>query len=160
MGRVAGSRPHIEELLTELEAQYGSFPVNQTTVSLPATQFDRVRANRTPHCIDAYVEVRNDDSEVLHVQDDGAMHLPGDAISTDEAIEKQVTDTVASMTGIDCTVTAIGSATIAGLRNEDDPTLDTQYHLIVVFNALYRGGTVEADADWKQEPARLDAVFA
>jgi hypothetical protein len=160
MTRVAGNRGHIEEHLASLEDQYGSFPVNQTTVSLPDEQFERAQETSDQQTVDAYVEVRNDDHEILHVSDSGAMHLPGDAIDLSDSIDSQVTDAVAETTGIDCAVEGIESATITGLRNEDDPDGETRYHLIVLFDAAYRAGSADADAYWEQEPNHPETIFA
>jgi hypothetical protein len=160
MTRVAGSQSRIEGLLEKLEDQYGSFPVNQTTVSLPDEQFEHVRDERGSQTVDAYVEVQNDDHEILHVSDGNAVHLPGDAIDLSNAIESQVTEAVSELTGVDCTVESIESATITGLRNEDDPERDTQYRLVVLFDARYRAGNPDADAHWEREPSHPDTLFA
>lgn len=159
MGSVPGDSA-IEESLSGLERRYGSFPVNQTTVSLPHERFERAAETHDPFVVDAYAEVRNGNRDVLHVEDDGAMELPGCAVDVREHIETQVCDAVEQATGAECVVEGIESATIAGLRDEDIPEADTLYHLVVVFEAEYQDGTLAKDADWQQERERLGTLYA
>jgi hypothetical protein len=160
MRRVAGSGAAVEDYLTGLERLYDSFPVNQTTVSLPHEQFERVRGRRDARIVDAYAEVRNDDNEVLHVENDGAMALPGETVDLSQHIESQVCDAVEEAAGITCSVEGIESATIAGLRDEDAPDRETCYHLILVFEASHLDGTTTEDAYWKAEQKQVGSLSA
>ena len=44
MGVADRSRAHVEEVLAALEASYDGFPVNQTSVTVPSGQFERITA--------------------------------------------------------------------------------------------------------------------
>lgn len=159
MTRVAGGRNRIEEHIEGLERMYDSFPVHQTTVPLASEQYERV-CESGDDIVDAYVEVRNDDCEVLHVEDDGGVALPGGTVDLSAQVETQIRETVRERTGIDCLVDGVDRATIAGLRNEDDPDGETIYRLVVVFDCHYESGSAVADARWERELEASGQIYA
>lgn len=160
MGRVAGTRDVVEDHLSGLEQLYGAFPVNQTTVTLPHEQFERVDEDRDAQLVDAYVEVHDEDERVLHVETSGTMELPGRTVDLDRSIEQQLRETVREDTGVEFTVEGIESVTIAGVRDEDDPDAETLYHLVVVFEGQYESGDVDAGARWERERNEIAALLA
>ena len=160
MGRVAGSRERVEDYLSGLEQIYGSFPVNQTTVSLPREQFERVGADHELRLVDAYVEVRDVNRQVLHVESGSTTELPGGAVDLDGPVEQQLKETVREDTGVECVVEDVESATITGVRDEDEPESETLYHLTVVFGASYESGTVAGEARWESERNEIQSTLA
>jgi ADP-ribose pyrophosphatase YjhB (NUDIX family) len=160
MARAAGTESAIETFLSRLEASYDSFPVNQTTVSLPHEQLQRIRNQREPDAVDAYAEVYNDDRQILHVEADGQASLPGDSLDVDAPLEPQVRAAVERATGVDCVVEGIDSATIAGLRNEDEPNAETVYRLVVIFEARHREGSPKPGVFWESDRRQLGSVYA
>ncbi len=152
MGIAARSRERVEGRIASLEAVYGSFPVSQTTISLPASRYERARElYHDADLIDVYAQVRNDEGDVLHVDGEGQPALPGTAVGTHTSLEDAVRDAVEGQTGVRCQVDGLETVTIAGLRNDDDPDGDTLYRLVVVFSASCEGGVPNAQAAW--EPA-------
>lgn len=159
MARVVDSREQIEDHIAGLETTYGSFPVNQTTISLSGEQYERVSSSHE-ECIDVYVEVENESNDILHVRQEGSVELPNASISADGAIEPQVRDVVRERTGVQCALDGIDCATIAGLRNAAAEETDTLYHLVVVFEATREGGTVDDDALWQSSPESVRPLYA
>jgi hypothetical protein len=160
MARAAGTESAIETFLSRLEASYDSFPVNQTTVSLPHEQLQRIRNQREPDAVDAYAEVYNDDRQILHVEEDGQVSLPGDSLDVDDPLEPQLQAAVERATGVGCVVEGVESATIAGLRNEDAPDSETVYRLVVVFEARHSEGSPETGAYWESERRQIGSAYA
>jgi ADP-ribose pyrophosphatase YjhB (NUDIX family) len=153
-----GSRERIEQYLSELEVAYGSFSVNQTTISIPGGRYENVR-ERGPE-VDAYVRVRNDSSEVLHVGENGDATLPGVRVAFDGDVELQVRRTVTETTGIECEIDGLERVTIAGVRDVDDPQRETLYHVIVVFTASTTGGVLDEHAEWEPVAGPIEPVVA
>ena len=150
MGIPERSRERVEEYLAGLEETHGSFPVNQTTVSLPAERFRSVNERDSEGWIEAYIEVRNETSEVLHVTNGGDRTLPGVRVSATRNLESRIRQTVERLAGIQCSVDGLERATIAGIRNADDPEHATVYHMVVVFAGRHVGGALgeNAEAEW------------
>ena len=148
MGIPERSREQIEEKLAGLEEVYGTFAVNQTTISLPERRYASVRDRDDQRPIDTYVEVYNDDNEVLQVGRRADAELPNTRVALDESPERQVCRAVEEETGIDCRIEELARVTIAGLRNADDEDAGTLYQLIVVFRATHKSGTPKDGAHW------------
>ena len=151
MGVAARSRERVEWRLAELEAAYGSFPVTQTTVTLPGERYERAREQYRDGLVDVYAEVRNDDGEILHVETDGGLALPGTATDVDDSLEGRVCRTVEQETGVECRVEELAEVTIAGIRNADAPDVATVYRLVVVFAAAHESGVTNSQSAWEAD---------
>jgi ADP-ribose pyrophosphatase YjhB (NUDIX family) len=160
MGVAERSREHVEAKLEELESTYGSFAVKQTTITLPGEQYTSMRERGNPDPIAAYIAVRNDDEEVLHVDSDSDAELPGVQVASGDSLEPAVRETVREETGVDCVVDGVEHVTIAGLRHGDDPDAETLYHLVVVFGGEHRDGTVGEEASWRRLDDGLQPAYA
>lgn len=154
MGTADRSRARVEELLAELERSYGSFPVNQTTLSVADERYERAREQYAEGSVDAYVELRNEADEVLHVREDGNVGLPGTAGDPTNSLEEAVRRAVAAQAGVDLAIDGISEVTIVGIANADDEDAAVLYRLLVVFDADYAGGDLAENAEWR--PARAD----
>ncbi|MHB9288337.1 hypothetical protein ACKVMT_15010 [Halobacteriales archaeon Cl-PHB] len=159
MGIAERSRTRVEDLLTELERSYDAFPVNQTTLALPAARYDAARDRYAEGFVDTYVEVANDEGEILHVVEDDGLSLPGAVADPEQALERDVKREVAERTGVECTIDGVSSVTIAGLSNADSATADTLYHLLVVFDANHEEGDPEGDAEWQADATDVSAAY-
>lgn len=148
MGAVERSSSVVESQLSVLEESYGSFPVNQRTVSVPTAQYERKR-RRADEEIELYAKVTNDESEVLHVRVDGDRVLPSTTAPVDGRPERAIRSTVAERTGIECRVEGVHGATILGLQDADDPERESVYRLGVIYEADRTGGSLAPDADWQ-----------
>jgi hypothetical protein len=148
MTQAADCEELIEAHIDHLEALFGSFPVNQTTVSLSEERYERARTDRDRR-LDAYVEVRNDDADVLHVDADESVELPSASVTVDGDIERQLRRHVRERTGVEPTLDGIEQATIAGIRNDDSEDSETVYRLVVVFSAHRERGQAGHDAVWQ-----------
>lgn len=156
MGIAAQSRARVEDLLADLERLYDSFTVNQRTVSLPAERYEFVRDRYEGRSVDTYVEIENEDGEVLHVGEDGDVALPGSVGRPGEALQHEVARAVARQTGVDFSIDGLARVTIAGVSNADAADEDVLYRLLVVFSASYEGGDPLPGAEWRSssgEPA-------
>lgn len=139
-------------MLAGLEESYGSFPVNQSTVSLPEERYASVRDRQPDGCVDAYAEIRNAESEVLRVADDGEWVLPGTCLPLDCALGQRVHEAVARQAGIEWTVGGLSRATIAGIRDADHADRETIYRVEVVFTGRHTAGRPGEGAEWAAEP--------
>lgn len=151
-------RERVDEYLSELEVAYGSFSINQTTISLPSDRYESVR-EREPK-VDAYVRVHRDGSEVLHVNQNDDGNLPGVSVAFDGNAELQVRRAVREVAGIDCKIEGLERVTITGVRDADTPERDPLYHLTVVFTASYVGGTLDDHAEWEPVTAPVEPIVA
>ncbi len=151
MGIPERSRERVEAYIAGLEETYGTFPVNQTTVSLPAERYDAVREREreTGGFVDAYVQVEDSERNVLHVARNGHADLPGVRVAMDARTEPQVRAAVRKRTGIECTIVGVERATIAGVRNAEKDDCGTLYHVVAVFSGQHVSGTPVADAVWE-----------
>ncbi len=159
MGIAERSRARVEDLLTELERTYDAFPVNQTTLALPAERYEDARGRFADGLVDTYVEVANDAGEILHVPDEDGLSLPGAVSDPEQALERNVKREVADRTGIECAIDGVSSVTIAGISNADAAESDTLYHLLVVFDASHTGGDPEGDAEWQADTREVPAAY-
>jgi ADP-ribose pyrophosphatase YjhB (NUDIX family) len=159
MGVVARSREAVEDRLAGLLDTYGSVPVNQTTVSLPADRFAAVRERDAGGLVDAYVAVSNRDDQVLHVDAGDGLELPGTATAGNDPLERDARRAVEEATGVVCELDGLREVTIAGIRNADDPDGTTVYRLVVVFSARYLEGAVETDARWAERTREVAPVY-
>jgi len=158
MGVAARSREEVEERLAGLQVEYGSFPVNQTTVTLPHERFERVSERHSESLVDAYVRVHNDADEVLQVRRDGDPGLPGTAAGREESLETGACRAVRQETGVACDIAGIDEVTIAGIRDEDAADPATLYRLVVVFDGEHREGAPAEAAEWGEPgPAEVPA---
>jgi ADP-ribose pyrophosphatase YjhB (NUDIX family) len=161
MGIAERSRARVEDLLADLERGYDSFPVNQTTLTLPADRFDRARREYGDGTVDTYVRIANDDGEVLSLVDEGAQDLPGAVWHPNEAVEGDLERTVAAETGVDFSIEGLSEVTIAGLSNADADEGEeaTLYRLLVVFEASYEEGEPVEGVEWQAEAADPSPAF-
>lgn len=159
MGVAARSREAVQDRLESLQRTYGNVTVNQTTISLPADRFRAVAEQYTDGLVDAYVAVRNHDEEVLHVDAEEGLELPGTATESDESPEARARRAVEEATGVVCRIDGLREVTIAGIRDADEPEGKTLYRLVVVFSAEYLEGAVEADAEWADRAREVAPLY-
>ncbi|WP_340100754.1 hypothetical protein [Salinibaculum salinum] len=160
MGVAERSREHVEDKMTELEATHGSFDINQTTITLPGEQYTSMRERGNPEPVSAYIAVRNEEDDVLHVDGDEDLELPGVQAELDTALGAAICETVRERTGVDCVIEGIEQVTIAGLRNGGDPNAGTLYNLVVVFNGSYQTGAPTEETTWQQLDERVQPAYA
>jgi len=160
MGVPERSRERVEAKLDEFEDLYGSFVVNQTTITLPDDQYTKLRERGNPNPVAAYVAVYNDDDEILHVDVDGDHELPGIAAQLGGSLEPALKTEVADTAAVDCVVDSLDQVTIAGLRNADDPNAETLYNLVVVFHATHEAGVPAEGAEWFETTAAVEPIYA
>jgi len=158
MGVAEVSRDHVEELLSELERQYDAFPVSQTTVTVSATDYERVVTRCREGVARVDVRVRNDDGEVLMVERADQLTLPGRIVENRTAIEREAQLAVHDAAGVDCSIEELDHATIAGVDSADGADRPTLYRLLVLFQAEYVDGTVDPDCRWRREPPAMELV--
>lgn len=145
------SRDRVEARLSSLEATYRSFPVNQTTLSVPGDAYELERGRCADGLVDAYVRVENDADEVLLVRNGDAWTLPRTEPSRDERLEAGTCRALQRSTGVACEVTDLTRATIVGVRDDDDPDRDPMYRLVTLFAATHAGGAPDAGVQWRPE---------
>lgn len=148
MSAVDLSGDRVADRLGALEEAYASFPVNQTTLSVSGDAYERVRERCADGLADVYVQVYNDDGEVLLVERDGGWVVPHAEPRRAERLERGTRRALAERTGVECRLTDLERATILGVRHEDDPEREPVYRLVAVFAAVRTAGTPAADAAW------------
>lgn len=153
MGGMWGSRERVEERLSGLEVVYGSFPVDQTTISVPERQFERFYERGAKPFVEVRVEVYNDGGDVLCLRDDSGETLPYTEVGMGEKIEREAQQAVRNQTGVECGVAGLARATIAGIRNASKPDAEVLYFLVVVLRGPKEGGDVGDHAEWR---SRMD----
>jgi len=160
MGIPERSRERVEEYIAGLEATHGSFPLNQTTVSLPGERYSKVREceRETGGFVDAYIQVRDSERNVLHVAGNGEADLPGVRVPMAASTESRVCAAVRERTGVECAIEGVERATIAGVRNGDHPGCGTLYHVVVVFSARQVAGAPAEDAVWQQSASSVGVL--
>lgn len=160
MGIPERSRERVEEYIAGLEESYGSFPVNQTTVSLPGERYDAVceRERETGGFVDAYIQVQDSDQNVLHVAENSQADLPGVRVPMTDRMEPQLREAVREQAGIRCAIEGVERATIAGVRNADDAECGTVYHLVAVFSGQHVVGAPAEDAIWQQSATTVQVL--
>jgi len=135
MSVAEGSRERVEERLVALEEAYSGFPVNQTTLAVPRGAYERASEKCERGIVDAYVQLYNDDEEVLLVEGDDDWVVPHGEPRASERVVPGTERIVQERTGVDCEVTDVRRVTILGIRDEDDPDRPPVYRLIAVFTA-------------------------
>jgi hypothetical protein len=132
MGAVEHSSDTVEEQLSVLKEVYDSFSVNQTTVSVAPSQYERVAAVAERGDIEVYAAVRNDDGDVLHAGDGDESELPSGTASAVDELERAARAAVREAADIEWTLAGVDRAHIRGVRDADDESRDTVYSLAVV----------------------------
>ncbi|MEF8814922.1 MAG: hypothetical protein V5A55_14075 [Halovenus sp.] len=145
---VEHSSTGIEQILSELKGVYGTFPINQTTVTVSPERYDRVRRADGQAWIDLYAMVRNGTGDVLHVDGESGCVLPGISVDEGASLEPTLRSTVWEQTGIDCRIAGIAEARIVGIRDRARADSDTVYRLAVVFESESLAGSPTDDACW------------
>ncbi|MFB6150639.1 MAG: NUDIX hydrolase [Haloarculaceae archaeon] len=145
------SENRVEERLAALEETYESFPINQTTLSVSASAYERARDRCSEGLVDVYVQVYADDGDVLLVEGDGEWVVPHAQPPVTERLERGARREIAERTGVDCEIDDLDRITILGVRHEDAPDRDPVYRLVTVFSAEYRRGTPGPGAAWRSE---------
>ena len=152
MSLAGRSRDHVAEMLAELEAEYGSFPVSQTTVSIPSGCYEETVQEWRQTVARADVHVRNDAGDVLVLADGDEMRPPGSPVGPAESIEERARQGVSRSAGVECRIDGLQAVTIAGVQNEHDADDDPVYRLVALFDGTHVGGTPPADCRWLAEP--------
>ncbi len=155
MGIGERSRARVEELLADLEGIYDAFPVNQTTLALGNERYEQARDQYVEGSVETYVELRNDDGDILHVRKNGRFGLPGIVGDPDDSLERTVRRAVTAQAGVTLSIEGISEVTITGLSNADDDDAPILYRLLVVFDADYSGGTPAEGAEWRPTRAAI-----
>lgn len=135
MSVAEGSRVRVEERLVALEEGYSGFPVNQTTLAVPRGAYERASEQCDRGLVDAYVQLYNDQEDVLLVEHDGEWVVPHGEPRASERVVPGTERIIRERTGVDCEITGVRRVTILGIRDEDDPDRPAVYRLIAVFTA-------------------------
>ncbi len=160
MGVVEQTSGAVESQLSALEESYGSFSVNQRTLTVPTAQYESRRGEDGCQQIDLYAKVRNEQSEVLHVQREGTAALPSAETTMDAGLEQTARETVRSEAGIDCQIEDVDAVTILGLQDADNTDKETVYTLAVVVAAEHTEGTADDGAVWESFDAEDHPAYA
>jgi hypothetical protein len=150
------TREHVEQCLSGLQESFGSFSVNQTTVSVSGATYDRVRDRAGDDRIEALAAVRDGDGRRLYVSESDEAHLPG-TVAPERDVVPRLRQVVAEATGVEVTVEGVSRARIAGICDEDDRDRETLYWLVVVFDCRPTAGAPAEGAEWRarSEPERV-----
>jgi hypothetical protein len=162
MGVVEQSHETVESYLSALDESYGSFPVNQSTVSVPSAEYERERERASAGYVDLYTKVTNEDADVLHVEDDDELVVPSTR-TNEHSLEDVATACVEKQTGLSCAIEMVEQATILGVQNSDSDC-ETVYRLAVVFEATPTApptepSSVETEAVW-HSTAKVPEIVA
>ncbi len=142
------SRVAVEERLSALEQRYGSFPVNQTTLTVPAAE--RERAPSDPEGgVEVIAVVRNGDDELLLGEGESGWVIPRGMVGPEERLEGTVRRVVREAAGVDCVVDRPLRASIVGLRDADG---GTTFRLRVAFAARGVGAVEDTARRWSDRP--------
>lgn len=150
MGVAGRSRDHVEEMLSELESAYSSFPISQTTITVSAEYYNRALRQFEEGVAKVDVHVHNDDDDVLLIENGDNLTPPGETITADESLEHQARRAVTQETGAECRIESIKQVTIVGVHSESDPDADPVYRLVVILS-----GELVSDSDtgeWQDDP--------
>lgn len=146
------SEDRVAERLGALEDGYASFPVNQTTLSVAAGAYERVRERCQRGLAEVYVEIYNERGQVLLLEDDNdGWVLPRAEPCRSDRLVPATRRAVTGDTGLECRLTGLERATIVGVRDEEDPDRDPIYRLVALFTAERTGGRPAAAAVWRSE---------
>jgi len=151
MNTASGSREVIGDGIDFLQERHGSFPVNQTTLSLSPDAYADAVSRAEDGFADVYVRVHNDDGDVLHVEHDGRPRVPRCVGNSAKPLVERACNAVHESTGVDCEIDEIVRVTIAGVRNADDPDAETVYRLLVLLDAVYDSGSLQ-NGVWQADP--------
>lgn len=151
MSLAGRSRDCVEDLLAELEAEYGTFPVSQTTVSIPPGCYEETAREWEGTVGRADVHVYNDADEVLVRSDEDEVRPLGSAVSSGGSIEDRARSAVQSA-GVQCRIDGLEAVTIAGVRDENDAEADPIYRLLALFTGTHVGGTPSTECQWRADP--------
>ncbi|WP_276271034.1 NUDIX hydrolase [Haloarcula litorea] len=127
------SRAAVEDYIRELEAEFGSLSVSQTTFEVGAGHYQRAVEQSSAGRLDVHALVEDEDGAVLLHEGDGEWVLPRGQTRPEESPGDAAERVVSEAVGADCTVTDAVKATISGVRNGDDASAETVYRLAVVF---------------------------
>jgi hypothetical protein len=152
MGVADRSRAHVEELLAALETSYDGFPVNQTSVTVPPPQFERVSERCRDGTARFDVHVHNDRGEVLVVDDERGPAVPSVAVHPDEPVTDRAREAVRARTGVEFALDGVIEATIAGVRDERAPENTPVYRLIAQLAGEYVAGEPGQAVRWTADP--------
>ncbi|PSP93791.1 hypothetical protein BRC91_09385 [Halobacteriales archaeon QS_4_62_28] len=151
MDMAGGSSNIIGEGIESLQKRHGSFPVNQTTLSLRADAYHDASERASEGIADVYVRVYNDNGDVLHIGTDGQRRVPRCVGDSGRSLKDRARNAVEESTGVTCSIEQIVRVTIAGVRNADDPDAETVYRLLVLFDGSRSGGKLR-DGVWQSDP--------
>jgi len=138
----------VADRLGVLEQAYGSFPVNQTTLSVSADAYDRARERYSEGLADVYVQVYDETDDVLLVERTNGWAVPRVEPGVDDRLETGTRRNLAARTGVECRLVDLKRATILGVRDGGDPDRDPVYRLVTVFAAEHTGGSPRDGAAW------------
>lgn len=133
MGVVEQSHEMVELYISALEQSYGTFAINQTTLTVPPSEYDRERERASAGCVEIYIKVTNDEADVLHIEDGDERVVPSTR-TEGVPLETVATDIVEDETGVACQIEEIEQATILGIRDSESDR-ETVYRLAIVFSA-------------------------
>jgi ADP-ribose pyrophosphatase YjhB (NUDIX family) len=134
MDVAAQSRERVGERIQRLEETYGSFPVNQRTLSVPESGYERALDRCEDGLADVYVEARNGDGEVLLVRSQNTWEIPCGRTTDGESLEHGARRELQRVADVECTIDGIHQVTILGVSS-DDGDRPPVYRLLVVFVA-------------------------
>lgn len=142
------SRERVAERLTGLQESYDSFPINQTTLTVATDAYERARDRCQRGLVDAYVQVSDDDGDVLLVERDGGWVVPHAEPGPGKRIETGARQAVRERTGVECSVTGLRRVTILGVRDVGDRERPPVYRLVAVFTADRVAGSPADGSAW------------
>jgi ADP-ribose pyrophosphatase YjhB (NUDIX family) len=142
------SGDRVADRLGVLEKAYGSFPVNQTTLSVSADAYEQARERCSEGFADVYVQVYDETDNVLLVERGNGWTVPRVEPRVDDRLETGTRRNLVERTGVECRLTDLKRATILGVRDECDPDRDPVYRLVAVFAAEHTGGSPGDGAAW------------
>lgn len=149
MGAVDDSHAGVEGYLSELEQAYREFAVHQTTVTVPPARYESIRDGSGGN-VDLYAKVYNADAEILHVEVDNSLDLPGTTAEWHSSLEQPLVAAVHEQTGVRCSVRTLEQATILGIRDETRKTQETLYRLAVLFDCEWEADTPDEGTVWQE----------
>lgn len=159
MGVAGRSRDHVEELLSELESAYESFPVNQTTISVSEEYYDQVVERCEQGVARVDVHVHNDQDDVLLVENGDGLAAPGEVLTTEDSLEQRARRAVRQAAGVECRIDSIQKVTIAGVHSEADPDADPVYRLVVLLSGQLVSGSPTPEGQWQADPPESELVI-
>jgi hypothetical protein len=152
MGVADRSRAHVEAVLDALETSYDEFPVNQTSVTVPSRQFERVSERCRQGTARIDVHVRNERGDVLVVGGDGQPAVPSAIVDPRQSVTERARAAVRAGADVEFAVDGLLEVTIAGVRDERAPQERPLYRLIALLAGQHVTGEPGPGADWTPEP--------